>query len=41
MRKLNSVLNDNRKFLTFFGAMILDGIVFISLVVVIAILYFL
>jgi len=39
-KRLNSILNNDRKLLTILGGMVFDGIVFISLVVAIAILYF-
>ncbi|MFA5079026.1 MAG: hypothetical protein WC541_06020 [Dehalococcoidia bacterium] len=39
-KRLNSILNNDRKLLTIFGGMVFDGIVFISLVIAIAILYF-
>ncbi len=40
-KRFNSILNNDRKLLTLFGGMIFDGIVFLSLIVAIAILYFL
>lgn len=39
-KRLNSILNNDRKLLTIFGGMVFDGIVFISLIIAIAILYF-
>jgi hypothetical protein len=39
-KRLNSILNNDRKLLTIFGGMVFDGVVFISLVIAIAILYF-
>lgn len=38
-KRLNSILNNDRKLLTIFGGMVFDGIVFISLIIAIAILY--
>jgi len=40
-KKLNAALHNDRKLLTLFGGMVFDGIVFVSLVIAIAILYFL
>ena len=39
-KRLNSILNNDRKLLTIFGGMVFDGVVFISLTLAIAILYF-
>jgi len=40
-KRLNAILNNDRKLLTIFGGMVFDGVVFISLIIAIAILYFL
>jgi hypothetical protein len=40
-KRFNSILNNDRKLLTIFGGMVFDGIVFISLIIAIAVLYFL
>jgi hypothetical protein len=40
-KRLNSILNNDRKLLTIFGGMVFDGVVFISLITAIAILYIL
>ena len=40
-KRFDSILNNDRKLLTIFGGMIFDGIVFISLIIAIATLYFL
>jgi hypothetical protein len=40
-KRFNSILNNDRKLLTLFGGMIFDGIVFLSLIIAIVILYFL
>ena len=40
-KRLNSILNNDRKLLTLFGGMVFDGVVFVSLIIAIAILYFL
>ena len=40
-KRFGTILNNDRKLLTIFGGMIFDGIVFISLIIAIAILYFL
>jgi len=40
-KRFDTILNNDRKLLTIFGGMIFDGIVFISLIIAIAILYFL
>jgi len=40
-RRLNTILNNDRKLLTIFGGMVFDGIVFLGLIIAIAILYFL
>ena len=40
-KKLGTILNNDRKLLALFGGMVFDGIVFVSLMIAIAILYFL
>ena len=40
-KRLNNILNNDRKLLTIFGGMVFDGVVFISLIIAIATLYFL
>jgi hypothetical protein len=40
-RRLGTILNNDRKLLTLFGGMVFDGVVFISLIIAIAILYLL
>ncbi|MCX6005516.1 MAG: hypothetical protein NT082_07595 [Chloroflexi bacterium] len=40
-KKMGTILNNDRKLLALFGGMVFDGIVFISLMIAIAILYFL
>jgi len=40
-KRFGTILNNDRKLLTIFGGMVFDGIVFISLMIAIAILYFL
>jgi hypothetical protein len=40
-KRFDTILNNDRKLLTIFGGMIFDGIVFISLIIAIAILFFL
>ena len=40
-KRFNNILNNDRKLLTIFGGMVFDGIVFISLIIAIAVLYFL
>ena len=39
-KRLGTALGNDRKLLTLFGGMIFDGIVFVSLVIAIVILYF-
>jgi hypothetical protein len=38
-KRLNTILNNDRKLLTLFGGMVFDGIVFLGLIIVITILY--
>ncbi len=40
-KRLGTILNSDRKLLALFGGMVFDGVVFLSLMVAIAILYFL
>jgi len=40
-KRLGNILNNDRKLLTIFGGMVFDGIVFVSLIIAIAILYLL
>jgi hypothetical protein len=40
-KRLSTILNNDRKLLTIFSGMVFDGVVFISLIIAIAILYFL
>jgi hypothetical protein len=40
-KRFGSILNNDRKLLTIFGGMVFDGVVFLSLVIAITILYFL
>lgn len=40
-KRLGTIINGDRRLLALFGGMVFDGIVFISLAVAIAILYFL
>jgi hypothetical protein len=40
-KRFNTILNNDRKLLTIFGGMVFDGIVFISLIIAVAVLYFL
>ena len=40
-KRFDTILNNDRKLLTIFGGMIFDGIVFISLIIAIIVLYFL
>jgi hypothetical protein len=39
-KKFGSILNNDKRLLALFGGMVFDGIVFVSLIVAIAILYF-
>ena len=39
--RFGAILNRDRRLLAIFGGMVFDGIVFISLIIAIAILYFL
>ena len=40
-KRFGNILNNDRRLLALFGGMVFDGIVFISLIVAISILYFL
>jgi hypothetical protein len=40
-KRLGNILNNDRKLLAIFGGMVFDGIVFISLIIAITILYLL
>ena len=40
-KKLGTILNTDRRLLALFGGMVFDGIVFVSLMIAITILYFL
>jgi len=40
-KRFGTMLNSDRKLLALFGGMVFDGVVFLSLMVAIAILYFL
>jgi hypothetical protein len=40
-KRFGSILNNDRRLLAIFGGMVFDGIVFVSLMIAIAILYFL
>ena len=39
-KRFSTILNNDRKLLTIFGGMVFDGVVFISLIIAIVILYF-
>lgn len=39
-KRFGTILNNDRKLRTIFGGMVFDGIVFLSLIIAIAILYF-
>ncbi|MHB8085564.1 MAG: hypothetical protein ACYDHZ_07040 [Dehalococcoidia bacterium] len=39
--RFGTILNKDRRLLAIFGGMVFDGIVFVSLIIAIAILYFL
>lgn len=41
VKKLGTILNGDRKLMALFGGMVFDGVVFLSLMVAIVILYFL
>ncbi|GEM_PF-466839 len=41
LKRFGMILHTDKKLLTVFGGMVFDGIVFVSLIVAIAILYFL
>jgi hypothetical protein len=40
-KRFGTILNNDRKLLTLFGGMVFDGVVFISLIIAITILYLL
>jgi hypothetical protein len=40
-KRFGAILNNDRRLLALFGGMVFDGIVFISLIIAISILYFL
>jgi len=40
-KRFGTILNHDRRLLAIFGGMVFDGIVFISLIIAISILYFL
>jgi hypothetical protein len=40
-KKLGTILNHDRRLLAIFGGLVFDGIVFVSLMIAIAFLYFL
>ena len=40
-KRFGTILNSDRRLLAIFGGMVFDGIVFVSLMIAIAILYFL
>ncbi len=40
-KRLGNILNNDRKLLAIFGGMVFDGIVFVSLIIAITILYLL
>ena len=40
-KRLGTILNSDRRLLALFGGIVFDGIVFVSLMIAVAILYFL
>jgi hypothetical protein len=40
-KRFGTILNNDRRLLALFGGMVFDGVVFISLIIAISILYFL